>query len=80
MENHFEYAKSIVNSWPDWKKALVTPLPKPTHCAELCDQMTRMAEDVERLSCNFTAEGVEAIIRDRFDGQEYIMIVKPRRK
>lgn len=54
---------------------------KPTFCGEICFKMRKGVQDfIETISSNYTTHGTEAIIKDKRDGQEYIVEIRPLRK
>jgi hypothetical protein len=60
---------------------LIVAKMKPTYCGEICFKMRKGVEDfVETIESYYTAHGTEAIVRDKRDGQEYVIQVTPRKK
>ena len=49
-----------------------------THCGELLHHMAA-SSDVELTDSHMIASGVTGIIKDKFDNQEYVIIIMPRR-
>lgn len=53
---------------------------KPTYCGEIDFKMRKgVSEFIETVDSHYTASGTQSIIRDKRDGQEYIITVQPRR-
>ena len=50
-----------------------------THCFELYRQIISRCEDIKSISSNYTANGLEAVIKDKFDDQIYTLTIKPRK-
>lgn len=54
---------------------------KPTYCGEICYKMRKGASDiVETVESYYTASGTMAIIKDKRDGQEYTVEIKPYKR
>jgi hypothetical protein len=52
---------------------------KPTYCGELCFKMRQGIKDIaDTLESYYTANGTRAIIRDKRDGQEYVIDIRPK--
>ena len=49
-----------------------------THCFELYHEITKKVKDIEGIECHYTADGLEAVIKDNFDGQQYTLTIKPK--
>lgn len=50
---------------------------KYSHCFELYQEITK-CESIKTVSCHFTADGLEAVVQDKFDEQEYVLTIKPK--
>ena len=50
---------------------------QPTYCFKLFHLMVRRNEDVEVIRSNYTAKGLEGIIKDTFDDQLYKVTIEP---
>lgn len=54
---------------------------KPTRCAELCFKMRDSVKHLlETLDVYYTVDGIQAVLRDKRDGQEYVLHIKPKSK
>lgn len=54
---------------------------KPTYCGEICYKMRKGVEDIlETVDSHYTASGTLAIVKDKRDGQEYTIEVKPLKR
>jgi len=52
---------------------------KPTYCSELCYKMRRGIEDIaETVESYCIVNGAQAIIKDKRDGQEYVVTITPK--
>lgn len=60
---------------------LKVPLMRPTFCSEISYLMRKGVEDIiETQESSYTATGTIAIIKDKRDGQEYTLEIKPLKK
>lgn len=51
---------------------------KPTYCGEICYKMRKGVSDfIETIDSHYTAHGTIAYIKDKRDGQEYTVEIKP---
>lgn len=54
---------------------------KRTHCTELLRIIELNCPDqIEFVRKDFTSKGIEAVIKDKFDGQLYELEIKPRKE
>jgi len=52
---------------------------KPTYCNELCYKMCRGIKDIAEIVESYCiVNGVQAIIKDKRDGQEYVVTITPK--
>lgn len=54
---------------------------KPTYCSEISYKMRQGVKDfIETVESYTTASGVQAIIKDTRDGQEYVLTITPKKE
>jgi hypothetical protein len=50
---------------------------KRTHCGEIINQLIENAPDITGYNMHYIFDGIQSNIIDKYDGQEYIVTVKP---
>lgn len=54
---------------------------KPTYCGEISYKMRKGVEDIlETVDSHYTVDGTLAIVKDKRDGQEYTIEIKPLKR
>jgi hypothetical protein len=53
---------------------------KPTYCGEIDSKMRKGVSDfIETIESYYTAYGTQSIIKDKRDGQEYVVTITPKK-
>jgi len=84
MRDDIEYLKKMMNEvnarqTEERSQKSNQPYPTSTHCAELVFQIITQVSDLELVETSYSVDGTRTIVKDKYDGQEYIMTLQPKR-